>query len=137
MVAAAGLNNPVPDRMESLMKILRAAMLAGTLLAGTAHADTAQDDKLAIGLICKNARDLRNFVRSHVWTLPEPDHSLAVRQANAAAHDPMACEFDAQLYEGEPEPVTRIVRRPGEVYLVVRFTPLDATGHRYILLPGR
>lgn len=153
MVAAAGHHVPVTDRREYPMKILYAAVLAGlvafttpTLAASTRgasqglpRADSVQGGKLAVGLICKNARDLRNLFRARAWTQPRPDPELAVRQVNALAHDPKACELRMLPYKGEPEQVDRLVRGSGELYTIVRFTPLypHEPGQLYMLLPGK
>ncbi len=134
------------------MKIFGIAILAGILMpAGFAqaaprqnaastpqvpHMDSAQSGKLAMGLICKNARDLKNLFQARAWTQPRPDPELAVRQVNVAAHDPQACELSVRPYKGEHEQVDRIVRKPGEVYLIVRFTPLYGPQYLYMLLPG-
>ena len=107
------------------------------------HADGLQHEKFAVGLICKNARDLRNLFQTRAWIRTYPDPVLAVREVNTFAHDPKACEWATMLYEEEPEEVDRIVRKPDEIYLIVRFRPLDDTtfgpdgsDFRYIFLPG-
>ncbi len=128
-------------RSEAMKFIRIAAVLASILAFATpTHAISqkaaphAEGGKVAVGLICKNARDLKNLFQTQAWTRPRPDPELAVREVNILAHDPKACELDMVPYTGEPEQVDRIVRRPNEVYLIIRFMPLNGIEYRYMLL---
>jgi len=107
------------------------------------HADDLRGGKFAVGLICVDARHLRRMFRTRAWMNPRPDPLRAVEEVNLAAHNPHACDWTVQQYEGEPEVVQPIARRPDDLYKIVRFRVLndltftpDGSEFRYLLLPG-
>lgn len=139
--------------MRTVFSLLFAVALA---CAGSAQAATKTSDALyakavregtvAVGVICKHPEDFREIFKSPTWMNPKPDPERALEAVRKAKHDPKVCASGMMLYTGTPERVDRIVRKPSEVYFVIRFTPLDIDGveldpakpeYRYLLVPGK